>query len=121
MPRVVHFELAADDPARATKFYQTVFGWKVEKWGEGDYWLANTGPEKEMGINGAIMPRKNALAPVINTIGVSSLDDFRKKVEKAGGKNITPRTTIPSIGYFCYCQDTEGNIFGILQPDMAAR
>ena len=31
MPRVVHFEIAADDPDRATRFYQDVFGWQSSK------------------------------------------------------------------------------------------
>ena len=29
MPRVVHFELPADDPKRAIAFYEKVFGWTV--------------------------------------------------------------------------------------------
>ena len=32
MPRVVHFEFAAEDPQRAVKFYERVFGWKIDKW-----------------------------------------------------------------------------------------
>ena len=32
MPRVVHFEIAADDPDKAAAFYQEVFGWKIVKW-----------------------------------------------------------------------------------------
>jgi catechol 2,3-dioxygenase-like lactoylglutathione lyase family enzyme len=31
MPRVVHFEIHADDPKRAIKFYQDVFGWEIVK------------------------------------------------------------------------------------------
>jgi uncharacterized protein len=38
MGRVIHFELNADDPARAAEFYKKVFGWKIEKWsGPQDY------------------------------------------------------------------------------------
>ncbi len=29
MPRVVHFEIPADDPERAIEFYRQVFGWKI--------------------------------------------------------------------------------------------
>jgi catechol 2,3-dioxygenase-like lactoylglutathione lyase family enzyme len=48
MARVVHFELAADDPERAVKFYQQVFGWQIHKWdGPQDYWLATTGEQGE--------------------------------------------------------------------------
>ena len=28
MPRVVHFEIHADDPERAINFYKSVFGWE---------------------------------------------------------------------------------------------
>jgi predicted enzyme related to lactoylglutathione lyase len=40
MPRVVHFEISADDPERAIRFYEHVFGGEFTK-GEGpmDYWL----------------------------------------------------------------------------------
>ncbi|MGZ7136310.1 MAG: VOC family protein, partial [Methanobacterium sp.] len=38
MPRVVHFEIPADDPERAIEFYKNVFGWKIDKWeGPFDY------------------------------------------------------------------------------------
>lgn len=29
MPRVVHFEIPADNPEKVAKFYTDVFGWKV--------------------------------------------------------------------------------------------
>ena len=32
MARVVHFEIHADDPERAAKFYEAAFGWSVSKW-----------------------------------------------------------------------------------------
>jgi predicted enzyme related to lactoylglutathione lyase len=43
------------------------------------------------------------------------------KVTAAGGKVLGPKTTIPGVGYHAYCQDTEGNVFGILQTDMSAK
>lgn len=44
MPRVVHFEISADEPERAVKFYTDVFGWDVKRWGgPKDYWLITTG------------------------------------------------------------------------------
>ena len=32
MPRVIHFEIHAEDPERAVTFYQRVFGWTCTKW-----------------------------------------------------------------------------------------
>lgn len=55
MSRVIHFDLSADDPERAARFYKSVFGWKVEKWqGPSDYWLMTTGDETEPGITGGV-------------------------------------------------------------------
>ena len=41
MPRITHFDIPADDPARAQKFYKKVFDWKFEKWdGPMDYYTS---------------------------------------------------------------------------------
>ena len=116
MPRVVHFEIPAADPKRAVEFYKSVFGWEISKWGGPmDYFLAVTGPKETPGIDGAIMGQGTAKSTV-NTIEVPSIDEFITKIIKAGGKQVTKKDEIPQIGLFCYCQDTEGNLFGILQP-----
>jgi len=121
MPRVVHFEIAVDDPERATAFYHDAFGWTIEKWsGPMDYWLIMTGAESEPGINGALTRRADAPAPIVNTIAVPSVDAYQEKITTAGGKVISPKASIPGVGYFALCQDTEGNPFGIMESDMNA-
>lgn len=120
MARVIHFEICADDPNRAVKFYTEALGWKISKWeGPMEYWLIQTGDEAEAGIDGAIMARDNDWTTV-NTVGVPSLDQFAKRIEKAGGKVVSPKQSIPGVGYHSYCVDTEGNVFGILEADSSA-
>jgi len=122
MPRVVHFEISVDDPERAIKFYTEVFGWKVKKWeGPIEYWLASTGGEDQPGIDGALMRRQDPSASTINTIDVPSVDEFSSKIIEAGGKLIQPKQTIPGVGYFAYCQDTEGNTFGLIEEDTSVK
>ncbi|HYG10225.1 MAG TPA: VOC family protein [Pyrinomonadaceae bacterium] len=125
MPRVIHFELSADDPERAVKFYDEVFGWKTQKWdGPQSYWLLETGDEGQPGINGGLMKRAdNPLPPfsTINTIDVPSVDDYTQKIEERGGKVVMPKGAVQGIGYIAYCEDTEGNIFGIMQFDPSAK
>jgi predicted enzyme related to lactoylglutathione lyase len=58
---------------------------------------------------------------LVNTIGVPSVDEFIKKVEAAGGKVIAPKMPIPGVGWFAYCTDTEGNLFGIMESDEKAK
>ena len=63
MPRVTHFEVHADDPERAAKFYRDAFGWKIDKWeGPVDYWLVTTGTEDEPGIDGGLVVRTDPSA-----------------------------------------------------------
>lgn len=118
MSRVIWFEIPADDPERAAKFYKDVFGWTVEKWdGPFDYWLINTGPDEEPGIHGAIMT-KDMGQIVRDTIGVESYDKFAEKIEKEGGKMLSEKIDIPDMGVMGSFQDTEGNIFAIMESKM---
>jgi predicted enzyme related to lactoylglutathione lyase len=121
MPRVVHFEISADDPARATTFYTQVFGWQFKKWdGPEPYWLVETGPNDQPGINGGMFVRKGQVGHV-NTIDVSSIDDFIEKINAAGGECVVPKMPIPGVGWLAYCKDTEGSIFGLHQNDPGAK
>jgi uncharacterized protein len=122
MPGVVHFEISADQPERAVKFYEQVFAWQISSWGGPmEYYLITTHGENEAGINGAIMPRQNPSETTINTISVPSVDQYAEKVKSAGGTVLTPKQSIPGIGYFAYCKDTEGNTFGIMEEDSSAQ
>jgi len=115
MPRVIHFEILADEPRRALTFYEQVFGWKSAKWeGPMDYWLMTTGKDDEPGINGAVMPRTQK-GSVYNTIDVPSIEVFLEKVVEAGGKVLMKKVEVPGVGFMAYCADTEGNTFGLME------
>jgi predicted enzyme related to lactoylglutathione lyase len=128
MPRVIHFEIVADKPERAIKFYKEVFGWEFNKWeGPQEYWLVKTGEDSQPGINGGLTPKmsqqgsSDTSGRVTNTIDVPSIDDFSNKISMAGGKVVQPKMAIPGIGYLAICQDTEGISFGIIQNDRNAK
>ncbi|MBV8551575.1 MAG: VOC family protein [Acidobacteriaceae bacterium] len=103
-------------------FYEAIFGWKFQKWDSPiDYWLITTGDEKEPGINGGLMPRRDPAQPCVNTISVATLDETLTSVEHHGGTCVVPKMPIPGVGWLAYCKDTEGHIFGVMQSDPAAR
>lgn len=123
MDKVVHFELPADDTGRAKNFYQTVFGWQINK-------APMPGPEyhmvvtvatdekqmpKEVGaINGGLFPREHGEAPIL-VISVSSIDAYLEKVTAEGGKIVTPKIQMGEMGLYARFADTEGNILGLWQ------
>lgn len=129
MPRPTHFEIQAGDPARAIKFYESVFGWSFQKWdGPMPYWMVTTGPDSKPGINGGLHARMGpapvegqAVIAFVCTVEVDSVDAYVAKTQNAGGKICVPKMPIPGIGWLAYGNDTEGNIFGMMQPDPAAK
>jgi predicted enzyme related to lactoylglutathione lyase len=127
MPRVIHFEIVADNPERAMKFYKEVFGWEFNKWdGPQDYWLVKTGEDSQPGINGGLTPKTNEGSGntggrITNSIDVPSIDEFSNKISMEGGKVLSPKMPIPGVGYLAICEDTEGISFGIIQYDRNAK
>ena len=95
MRRPVHFEIHAEDPERAAKFYSQLFGWEITKWdGPVDYWLVSTGTEPP-GIEGAILrrmgenPDPQEPTPVIAyvcTVDVEDIDEMIDKAKKLRGE-----------------------------------
>lgn len=121
MGRVSHFEITADDPERAAAFYRKAFGWEINDWGGPfKYLLATTGPKDQVGIDGAIMDRSDTKQAVINTISVDTWEAGAKAVSDAGGTVLQEKTAVPGQGFFAYCRDTEGNVFGIFEANAAA-
>ena len=123
MPRVVHFEVCADDMERAGQFYASVFGWKVDKWEGGNefvYWLVNTGDEPEQGINGGLVQRHEPADVTRIILDVPSVDGYAARIISGGGIQVVPKFTVPGVGYAAYFTDTEGNSFGIFEDDSTA-
>jgi hypothetical protein len=127
MGRVIHFEIHADDPERAVAFYRTVFAWEFNLWnGPEPYWLIRTGPDGTPGINGGLLRRRGtidgtAVIAYVCTVDVDDLEASTAKALGAGGTLALPRMAVPGIGWLAYVKDTEGNIFGMMQADAAAR
>ena len=122
MGRVVHFEIHCADLDRAERFYTDVFGWAINRY-EGspvDYRLITTG-EDGPGIDGALVERHGevdgeAVIAYVNTVAVDDLPDTQSRVTDAGGAQVIDPMEIPGVGQLAYFKDTEGNVFGALQP-----
>jgi predicted enzyme related to lactoylglutathione lyase len=131
MSRVVHFEIQADDVERAKAFYGAAFDWSFEDYGEmtgSTYWGITTGPEDQPGINGGLLQRP-APAPgpqqgtnaYVCTMGVEDYDATEKRILDAGGQVALPKMALTGMAWQGYYLDTEGNTFGIHQPDTNAK
>lgn len=130
MSRPVHFEIHADDPVRACAFYADALGWTVEDWSGYagvPYFGVISCPDDQPGINGAIMQRTGdppaAGAPVrgaVLTVGCEDFDATARMILSAGGTVALDKHALPGMAWQGYFLDTEGNVFGLHQPDPEA-
>jgi hypothetical protein len=126
---IVHFEIPADDPERATSFYRQLFGWTIQKWssdGGPDYWMVSTvptdgkGQPARPGVNGGLMRRQHPGQLPVNYIAVESVDEYARKATRLGAETVMPKTPVKGMGWFAWLKDTEGNVFGLWQSDEKA-
>src|SRR2546421_232182 len=109
MPRVIHFEIHAEEPQRAIRFYTTVFGWKFKKWDgqTADYWLIQTVPKSAPGIDGGMIKRSGlrgmGIQTYVCTIDVPNIDEFLGKVMIADGLVVNPKLAVPRVGWIAHC------------------
>jgi len=137
MNPVVHFQMGYKVKERMCSFYETAFGWKMQKFGPemGNYVVAQTTETDEKGmiknpgsINGGFYQKtENPLshAPSV-IIEVKDIRAAIKKVEAAGGsilgamdangsRSMEPEE-IPGVGLWISIMDTEGNRASLMQP-----
>src|SRR5918992_5552707 len=97
MPRIIHFEVPADDPERASAFYKDVFGWQFQKWeGPMEYWMVTTGPNEQPGINGGMLRRQGeidgqAVIAYVCTVDVANVDSSANTATSNGGQVVVPK------------------------------
>jgi len=118
---IVWFEIPADDPKRAQKFYTSMFGWKIKPMPHAkDYWHIETGGP-DAAPDGGMLTRKHETQPITNYISVASVTKGAAKVQKLGGAVCMPKTAVPGMGYFAICRDTEGNEFALWEMSEKAK
>jgi len=134
---IVHFEIPADQPERAAKFYRELFGWEISRW-EGptenmqyrepgfEYWMVKTVPTDAQGqptrpgVNGGLMSRMFQGQAPVNYVNVENVDDFIRKAERLGAKVLMGKHPVPGMGWFAQLNDPEGNVFAIWETDSNA-
>ncbi len=114
------FEIPATDISRAQKFYETIFGIKMDAMPEMMGMKMASFPS-EMGngkVAGAVAQSPNHKpgmdGAVVYLNANPSIDAVIGKIEQAGGKMIMPKMQIsPEIGYMAFFTDSEGNRVGL--------
>jgi predicted enzyme related to lactoylglutathione lyase len=124
MPNLYHFAINADDVPRARRFYERAFGWTFSAWGPPKFYMIETNAKGEAppSVRGSLQGRRELVAGQRMTgfectIAVPSIDETASAVVAAGGKVVMQKSIIVGVGALMFFEDTEGNVFGAIQPD----
>jgi len=120
-----YFEIQADDPEQAIRFYTAAFGWKFTKAAglPTDYWRIET-----ENVRGGLLRRPGPLPPprsgtnaYVCSMEVKDFDATSAAILKNGGQVAMPKFAVPGVCWQGYFIDPAGNTFGLFQPDPNAR
>ena len=109
---VVHVEIPAANVEGAGKFYQDLFGWKMQHMPEMNYTMWEAGNGDEYGGFPQVSP-ENPAGQVLVYIASDDIEADLKQVEKLGGKVIHPKHEIPGMGWYGVFQDPTGNVLAV--------
>ena len=128
MPTIVYFQIPADDIERSKKFYNQLFSWKIDKSPEAntpegmENWsITTTDHNGKEALGGGMSKRQMPQQQITNFIDVKSVDEYSSKAERLGGKVVVPKTSVPGMGYYAVCLDTENNSFGIFESSESVK
>lgn len=128
MPQPAHMEIHVIDGPRARAFYEGMFGWTFSPMPGGeavDYHLIHgdgIGPDGP--LTGGMLRRMGAApepgSPIRGatfTFAVADVDATYARSLATGGAEALPPMDYPGFGRVAYCDDGEGNVFGMMTPE----
>jgi predicted enzyme related to lactoylglutathione lyase len=115
MAKMQHFEIPADDIARAREFYRTVLGFEYEPWGDDMGVLRQ--PDGE-GVNGDLHQRSVVPHPTV-VFTVDRIEDVVAAAVAAGGEQVGEIQALGDNARWVYVRDSEGNAIGLYDEGSA--
>mgnify|MGYP001229658906 CR=1 FL=1 len=108
---VVHVEIPSRDVEGAGKFYEALFGWKIQNIPEMNYTMWEDGSGSGGGF--PAVSEDNPAGRVLVYIDSDDIDADLKKVVQLGGKVLHEKMEIPQTGWFGIFQDPTGNVLAL--------
>ena len=108
---IVHVEIPAVNVEGAGKFYESLFGWKLQHMPEMNYTMWEDGSGSGGGF--PQVSEENPAGQVLVYIASDDIDADLQHVEKLGGKVLREKTEIPGMGWFGVFQDPTGNVLAL--------
>jgi len=114
--KLVHFEIPAGDTSRAKEFYSSLFGWQYQTYeGPVEYHMTEAGGDP----GGGLYQGESGEQGVRVYFDTDDVEAGAARVRELGG-TAEEKMSVPGMGWFVHCKDTEGNAFSLWQNDESA-
>lgn len=108
---VVHVEIPSANVADAARFYEALFGWKMQHVPEMNYTMWADGSGFGGGFNE--VSDQSPVGQVLVYIDSDDIEADLKQVEKLGGTILQAKMEIPGTGWFGLFKDPTGNVLAL--------
>ncbi|MBD5788331.1 VOC family protein [Cellulosimicrobium terreum] len=110
---ITHIDIPVADTARATAFYQELFGWQIAEIPGFEGYPMWQAPNKISG--GGLAPRSDGFTQPRSYVEVDSIDDTLAKVRELGGTVDMERSEISPTSWWAIFTDADGNTIGLYE------
>lgn len=112
---VVQWQMVVKDPEATSRFYSSVFGWKIRTDNALGYRIVSTGSDR--GIDGGIWPSPPEGHNLMQLfIEVADVDASIAKAVAHGATVIVPKSVLPDGDVLAIVLDPAGMPFGVYTP-----
>ena len=111
---VVHFEVTGSDLEKLASFYESLFGWKVQRIPEMQYGLVDT-DAGGAGIAGGI--GSEGTRGVTFYVQVADPQEHLEQAVALGGTVIEGVTEVPGVVTMALFADPEGHVIGLVKEE----
>jgi predicted enzyme related to lactoylglutathione lyase len=112
---VMQWQIVAKEPEAVTRFYSSLFGWKVTTNNALGYRMVDT--DNARGINGGVWPSPPEGHNLVQLfVEVDNVDAFVAKAQALGAAVIVPASELPDGDALAIVRDPAGLSFGLYRP-----
>ncbi|WP_252974384.1 VOC family protein [Janibacter melonis] len=110
---ITHIDIPVSDLARASEFYNGLFGWQIAEIPGYEGYPMWQAPNTISG--GGLAPRGEGFTQPRSYVEVDSIEETLAKVRESGGAVVMEKSPISETSWWAVFTDPDGNVVGVYE------